>query len=119
MAETTREQVARMMGEPVNSREDDRDRVLALADIEGTPANSAESLAWAANADPVAVLRRGNDLLEARFHATGEFVLLAELDLLAKEDPRALVAATYAAVILARLGEEAARTQGKRKRFRR
>src|ERR1700733_2173799 len=119
MAETSREQVVRMMGEPVNSREEDRARVLALADEEGTPAESAESLTWAANADPMDVLRRGNDVLEARFHATGEFVLLAELDLLAKEDPRALVAAAYAAVILSRLGEDAARTRGKRKRFRR
>lgn len=115
---TTREQVVRMMSEPVDSREEDRDRLLTLAHAGSIDAGAADSIEWATNADPMAVLARGNEVLDGRYHATGEFVLLAELDLLAKEDPRALVAAAYAAVILSRLGEEVGRGQNKKKFWR-
>jgi hypothetical protein len=65
----------------------------------------------------MAVLARSSQALEDRYHATGEFVLLAELDPLANEDLGEPVAAAHTAIIFSRLGEDAA--SRRKRRFRR
>jgi hypothetical protein len=93
----------------VDSEEEDRARLLELADAEAADADLADSLRWAADASPVDALERGNDLVEGLHGATGPKILLAKLDLVAKDDRRALVDAVYACVVLSRIGEDTGR----------
>lgn len=119
MSENPRDQVDRMIREPVGSEEEDRARLLDLADSQATDADLADSLRWAADANPVDAVERGNHLVEGLHGATGPKILLAKLDLAAKEDRRALVEAVYACVVLSRIAEDASPTQGRGSKWRR